>query len=153
MAGTVRTRVVFGQMHTEPATTLPLPAGGVVIDGWAQTIHDVPGELAWSADDPHRVVITFRGRGTAPVSWHIARDVLVAGLYRPAGIGDVSVLPVLDDPATRELIVSGTGSDGTGCTAGFLTDVADLVAFLTATGVDLDDLAHPDGCGREGQHR
>jgi hypothetical protein len=59
----------------------------------------------------------------------MSRELLAAGLDGPAGLGDVSLLPALDDPNRLELIVS----NGTGHNACFRIPRAPLAAFLKAT--------------------
>lgn len=44
-------------------------------------------------DDPFAVTVEIQTRGNRCVDWVLARDLLVAGLSAPAGIGDVRVRP------------------------------------------------------------
>ncbi|MFF4410557.1 SsgA family sporulation/cell division regulator [Streptomyces sp. NPDC001262] len=53
----------------------------------------VPARLTYCADDPYAVRITFHITSLAPVTWTFARDLLVDGVFRPAGEGDVRVWP------------------------------------------------------------
>jgi sporulation and cell division protein SsgA len=60
---------------------------------------EVPALLTYDAADPFAVRITFGDVGVGPgsaddgVTWLVGRDLLRAGLDRPAGDGDVRVWP------------------------------------------------------------
>jgi hypothetical protein len=47
----------------------------------------------YCADDPFAVTVEIQTRGNRFVDWVLARELLVAGLSGPAGIGDVRVRP------------------------------------------------------------
>ncbi|MEU4684755.1 SsgA family sporulation/cell division regulator [Streptomyces xinghaiensis] len=53
----------------------------------------VPARLAYRTDDPYAVHITFHIGSEAPVHWTFARELLVEGVFRPAGEGDVRIRP------------------------------------------------------------
>ncbi|MDQ1010519.1 hypothetical protein QFZ82_005004 [Streptomyces sp. V4I23] len=53
----------------------------------------VPARLTYRADDPYAVHITFHIGSDHPVDWTFARDLLVEGVFRPCGGGDVRVWP------------------------------------------------------------
>ncbi|GAB2741995.1 SsgA family sporulation/cell division regulator [Streptomyces bullii] len=53
----------------------------------------VPARLGYRTDDPYAVHITFHIDYEQPVHWTFARDVLVEGVFRPCGQGDVRVWP------------------------------------------------------------
>lgn len=53
----------------------------------------VPARLTYRSDDPYAVHITFHIGSDAPVQWTFARELLVEGVFRPAGQGDVRVWP------------------------------------------------------------
>ncbi|MEV4329641.1 SsgA family sporulation/cell division regulator [Streptomyces sp. NPDC049597] len=53
----------------------------------------VPARLTYRTDDPYAVHITFHTRSDHPVDWTFARDLLVEGVFRPCGDGDVRVWP------------------------------------------------------------
>ncbi len=57
--------------------------------------HTVPvrARLIYRADDPFAVHIVFHSGSDAPVDWTFARDLLVEGVFRPSGHGDVRVWP------------------------------------------------------------
>ncbi|KUJ64982.1 sporulation protein SsgA [Streptomyces albus subsp. albus] len=53
----------------------------------------VPARLAYRTDDPYAVHITFHIGSEAPVHWTFARELLVEGVFRASGDGDVRVWP------------------------------------------------------------
>jgi hypothetical protein len=53
----------------------------------------VPARLAYRSDDPFAVHITFHIGSDSPVNWAFARDLLVEGVFRACGHGDVRVWP------------------------------------------------------------
>ncbi|MEU5428188.1 SsgA family sporulation/cell division regulator [Streptomyces olivoreticuli] len=55
----------------------------------------VPCRLSYRTADPYAVNITFHVTSDSPVSWTFARDLLMEGLFRPAGHGDVRVWPTV----------------------------------------------------------
>ncbi|MEV6289841.1 SsgA family sporulation/cell division regulator [Streptomyces sp. NPDC051896] len=53
----------------------------------------VPARLSYRSDDPYAVHITFHINSRSPVGWTFARELLVEGVFRPCGQGDVRVWP------------------------------------------------------------
>lgn len=53
----------------------------------------VPARLTYRADDPYAVHITFHIGSDTPVHWTFARELLVEGVFRPCGHGDVRIWP------------------------------------------------------------
>ncbi|MFF9701813.1 SsgA family sporulation/cell division regulator [Streptomyces griseofuscus] len=53
----------------------------------------VPARLAYRSDDPYAVHVVFHINSEFPVHWTFARDLLVEGVFRPCGHGDVRVRP------------------------------------------------------------
>jgi hypothetical protein len=53
----------------------------------------VPARLGYRSDDPFAVHIAFHVNSEHPVNWTFARDLLVEGVFRPCGHGDVRVWP------------------------------------------------------------
>ncbi|MEU9440695.1 SsgA family sporulation/cell division regulator [Streptomyces sp. NPDC048304] len=53
----------------------------------------VPARLSYRSDDPYAVHISFHINSDCPVNWTFARDLLVEGVFRPCGQGDVRVWP------------------------------------------------------------
>ncbi|MFS4097969.1 SsgA family sporulation/cell division regulator [Streptomyces sp. AF1A] len=57
----------------------------------------VPARLSYRSDDPYAVHIAFHITSQTPVTWTFARELLVEGVFRPSGHGDVRVWPVKAD--------------------------------------------------------
>ncbi|WP_156726679.1 SsgA family sporulation/cell division regulator [Streptomyces apocyni] len=57
----------------------------------------VPARLTYRTDDPYAVHITFHIGSDQPVNWTFARELLVEGVFRPCGHGDVRVWPTKFD--------------------------------------------------------
>ena len=53
----------------------------------------VPARLGYRSDDPFAVHVTFHIGTDHPVHWTFARELLVEGVFRPCGHGDVRVWP------------------------------------------------------------
>ena len=53
----------------------------------------VPARLSYRTDDPYAVHIAFHIGSDHPVNWTFARELLVEGVFRPCGHGDVRVWP------------------------------------------------------------
>ncbi|ARF55514.1 SsgA family sporulation/cell division regulator [Streptomyces gilvosporeus] len=57
----------------------------------------VPARLTYRTDDPYAVHVTFHIGSDSPVHWTFARELLVEGVFRPCGEGDVRVWPTKAD--------------------------------------------------------
>ncbi|MFF8400902.1 SsgA family sporulation/cell division regulator [Streptomyces sp. NPDC014846] len=57
----------------------------------------VPARLSYRSDDPYAVHIAFHIHSERPVDWTFARELLVEGVFRPCGSGDVRVWPTKVD--------------------------------------------------------
>ncbi|MFD1831819.1 SsgA family sporulation/cell division regulator [Streptomyces desertarenae] len=53
----------------------------------------VPARLTYHVRDPYAVHITFDALSDRPVRWTFARELLLEGVLRPCGQGDVRVWP------------------------------------------------------------
>jgi hypothetical protein len=60
---------------------------------------DTHVELVYDPSDPFAVRLTFHLPGDPPVTWVFGRELLLDGITRPTGEGDVRVVPV---PGTDE---------------------------------------------------
>ena len=80
----------------------------------------VPALLIYRAEDPYAVHITFHLGQDTPVTWVFARDLLIEGVFRACGHGDVRVWPTrveersvmclaLSSPAGDALVEAPTG--------------------------------------------
>ncbi|RAG85223.1 SsgA family sporulation/cell division regulator [Streptacidiphilus pinicola] len=52
--------------------------------------------LEYRTAEPYEVRLVFHADRRSPVTWIFARDLLVDGLSRPSGTGDVRIRPTLD---------------------------------------------------------
>ncbi|MCD9141511.1 SsgA family sporulation/cell division regulator [Streptomyces albireticuli] len=57
----------------------------------------VPARLSYRSADPYAVHISFHVTSDSPVNWTFARELLVEGVFRPSGHGDVRVWPTHAD--------------------------------------------------------
>ncbi|WP_431043233.1 SsgA family sporulation/cell division regulator [Streptomyces sp. P1-3] len=89
----------------------------------------IPVELAYDSEDPYAVEITFNLPGDAPVTWAFARELLLDGLSRPTGEGDVHITPVPGGSTSDVFIRLQVGGER----ALFRVGAAPLVAFLDRT--------------------
>ncbi|MFR9673854.1 SsgA family sporulation/cell division regulator [Streptomyces sp. TR06-5] len=51
----------------------------------------VPARLGYRTSDPYAAHVAFHTGSESPVHWTFARDLLVDGVFRPCGRGDVRV--------------------------------------------------------------
>ncbi|MEU4871737.1 SsgA family sporulation/cell division regulator [Streptomyces sp. NPDC021608] len=89
----------------------------------------IPVELGYESCDPYAVRLTFHLPGDAPVTWAFGRELLIDGVGRPCGEGDVRVSPVDPDVLGEVLIRLQVCGDQ----AVFRSSAAPLVAFLDRT--------------------
>ncbi|MFJ6460246.1 SsgA family sporulation/cell division regulator [Streptomyces sp. NPDC091387] len=71
----------------------------------------VPARLTYRTQDPYAVHITFHIGSDTPVYWTFARDLLVEGVFRPCGHGDVRIWPTKVD-GRGIICVALTSPDG-----------------------------------------
>jgi hypothetical protein len=92
---------------------------------------DVPltASLYYRGDDPYAIRMAFHVGMDDPVEWIFARDLLAAGIDRPAGEGDVRVWPGIG--ASRELLNIALSSPFG--QAHFEAPIAALTGFLLRT--------------------
>ncbi|MFF8912169.1 SsgA family sporulation/cell division regulator [Streptomyces sp. NPDC015032] len=57
----------------------------------------VPARLTYRTEDPYAVHVAFHVGSDFPVLWSFARDLLVEGVFRPCGHGDVRIWPAKVD--------------------------------------------------------
>lgn len=95
----------------------------------AELAFRIPVELAYDSGDPYAVEITFHLPGDAPVSWAFARELLLDGLSRPSGEGDVHIAPAVSEELSEVFIRLQVGAER----AMFRAGAAPLVAFLDRT--------------------
>ncbi|MFF3289791.1 SsgA family sporulation/cell division regulator [Streptomyces sp. NPDC003023] len=64
----------------------------------------VPARLAYRTEDPYAVHVVFHVGSDHPVAWTFARELLVEGVFRPSGSGDVRVWPSKNEGRSVVLI-------------------------------------------------
>lgn len=86
----------------------------------------IPVELNFDSADPYAVRFTFDLPGDAPVTWAFSRELLLDGLTRPSGEGDIHVEPASGAYLSDVFISLQVGPEQ----ALFRAGAAPLVAFL-----------------------
>ncbi|CCK28952.1 hypothetical protein BN159_4573 [Streptomyces davaonensis JCM 4913] len=89
----------------------------------------IPVELRYATSDPYAVRLTFHLPGDAPVTWAFGRELLIDGVGRACGEGDVRVSPADPETLGDVLIRLQVGGDH----ALFRSSSAPLIAFLDRT--------------------
>lgn len=89
----------------------------------------IPVELRYDARDPYAVRLTFHLPGDAPVTWAFGRELLLDGINKPCGDGDVHIAPTHPEDLSDVHIRLQVGGDQ----ALFRASAAPLVAFLDRT--------------------
>ncbi|MER5639624.1 SsgA family sporulation/cell division regulator [Kitasatospora sp. NPDC002227] len=85
-------------------------------------------DLEYDADDPYAVRFTFHLPGDAPVSWVFARELLLDGISRPTGEGDVHIHPVGGELADVLIVLHSPEGE-----ARLRAAAPPLIAFLART--------------------
>ncbi|WP_031077004.1 SsgA family sporulation/cell division regulator [Streptomyces sp. NRRL WC-3742] len=85
-------------------------------------------DLEYDPGDPYAVRFTFHLPGDHPVTWVFARELVVDGLTRPSGEGDVHIRPLGGEPGEVCLVLRAPGGD-----AMLRSSAAPLIAFLART--------------------
>ncbi|MBM7167260.1 SsgA family sporulation/cell division regulator [Streptomyces sp. G44] len=89
----------------------------------------IPVELRYETGDPFAVRLTFHLPGDAPVTWAFGRELLIDGVGRPCGVGDVRIEPIDPELMDEALIRLQVGPDQ----ALFRVGIPPLLAFLDRT--------------------
>ncbi|MFF5701648.1 SsgA family sporulation/cell division regulator [Streptomyces sp. NPDC012794] len=89
----------------------------------------IPVELRYDARDPYAVRLTFHLPGDAPVTWAFGRELLLDGINKPSGDGDVHIAPTDPEELSDVHIRLQVGGDR----ALFRAGAGPLVAFLDRT--------------------
>lgn len=91
--------------------------------------------LFWAAESPHEMQLVFLRTRQGVQVWCTAMDLLIDGLYGPAGLGDLSIFPRLEgpqcveNPQCVELILSSPSHPHP---VGFTVRRRDLWGFVAA---------------------
>lgn len=72
----------------------------------------VPARLVYRTADPYAVHVTFHIGSDHPVHWTFARELLVRGVFRPCGQGDVRIWPSKVDGGRSVVLIALTSPDG-----------------------------------------
>lgn len=89
----------------------------------------IPVQLDFDSADPYAVRLTFDLPGDMPVTWAFSRELMLDGLSRPSGEGDVRIEPVAGGHLSDVFISLQVGSER----ALFRVSAPPLVAFLDRT--------------------
>ena len=90
----------------------------------------VDGELRYDAADPYAVTVSFSvPRGE--VVWQFGRDLLMRGVHRPAGEGDVQVSPSLNADGHAVVALELSSPNGRALVLAPARDVLDFLAHTT----------------------
>ncbi|MGV9265765.1 SsgA family sporulation/cell division regulator [Kitasatospora sp. NPDC003701] len=85
-------------------------------------------DLEYDPADPYAIRFTFHLPGDAPVTWVFARELLLDGISRPAGEGDVHVHPVGGELSEVCIVLHSPDGD-----ALLRASAPPLIAFLART--------------------
>lgn len=97
-------------------------------------------ELRYDPQDPYAVTTVFL-TGRSQVRWTFGRELLTAGLYEPAGDGDVHVWPCLDPDGHAVVIIELCSPDGEALVqarSGDLSAFVDRMNAAVAPGTESD---------------
>lgn len=83
----------------------------------------------YRADQPFSVTVAFQAGADQWVEWVVARDLLMAGLVGPAGIGDVRFVP-FEDEGDKLLLLQIESDEGR---ASWFLDRAEAEEFVAMT--------------------
>ncbi|WP_167828779.1 SsgA family sporulation/cell division regulator [Streptomyces sp. MZ04] len=89
----------------------------------------IPVELRYETGDPYAIRLTFHLPGDAPVTWAFGRELLIEGVGRACGDGDVRIAPTDPELLEEVLIRLQVGGDQ----ALFRVGIPPLLAFLDRT--------------------
>lgn len=102
----------------------------------ARTNMPIRVTLSWSAESPHEIRLVFLATRQGDQEWCTALSLLIDGLYGPAGHGDLSIFPCLDDDDDVELILESPSHPHP---VGFTVRRRDLEGFVVAVQEALED--------------
>ena len=118
-------------MQFESPLALPVIESRVAVERFDETGSLVQSDALFSYDpsDPFAVTLTLKAF-PRDVRWTFARDLLVDGLFEPAGEGDVVVFPFLDPETASAVTVLELRSPS----GGFMAQLPqqELQAFVRA---------------------
>ena len=127
-------------MNTAPAPVTQAVTVEIIDSSGAVT--PMEAQLLYTPTDPYAVTAVFL-TGTHEVRWTFGRDLLLEGLYEPAGDGDVHVWPCLDSHGHAVVIIELCSPDGEALVqarTGDLSSFADRMTRAVAPGTESDHL-------------
>ncbi len=77
----------------------------------AGTTRQLAAELAYDAEDPFAITMTFHTR-TGDVPWVFHRELLLGGLTNPVGEGDVHIFPSIDLQGRAVVVIELLSTSG-----------------------------------------
>jgi hypothetical protein len=104
------------------------------------TATPMQADLNYDPRDPYAVTAVFM-TGAGNVRWTFGRDLLVQGIYEPAGDGDVHVWPCLDADGHAVVIIELCSPDGEALVqarTGDLNTFVDRMTTLVAPGSEAE---------------
>jgi hypothetical protein len=107
----------------------------------------VPAKLIYRSDDPFAVHITFHVGSDSPVHWTFARELLVEGVFRPCGQGDVRIWPTKIN-GRSVICIALSSPDGNALLEASSTPVAawlERALLAVPPGAEGDELSLDDG--------
>ncbi|MFE9445142.1 SsgA family sporulation/cell division regulator [Streptomyces sp. NPDC006602] len=98
----------------------------------------LPAELRYDRTDPYAVCLSLGGTSTGTVDWVFARSLLSEGLSRPAGVGDVLVIPPhrCHRHSVRIVVRSAAGAAVLGIAASAVTAFLEKTAMVVSPGAE-----------------
>lgn len=111
------------------ASTVTHPMPLQLLSGPTDT-RALPAEFRYTVREPVAVTVVFDAGSERPVEWIFARELLVGGLERETGMGDVVIGPAEDETGTPVIKISLSSPDGT---AVMLAPAERVAAFIAET--------------------
>ncbi|HYN72033.1 MAG TPA: SsgA family sporulation/cell division regulator [Nakamurella sp.] len=99
----------------------------------------VRAELRYSRRDPLAVEMRLSIDREPAVGWVFGRDLLIEGLRRPSGVGDVRLYPV-----NESVIIELRSTSGRAVLLSYLPDLADFVKHIVSVVPVGGEIAHDD---------
>lgn len=95
----------------------------------AGTARQLEAELAYDAEDPFAITMTFRTKA-GDVPWVFHRELLLGGLTSPVGEGDVHISPSVDLDGRATTVIQLQSNNGS-----FMANAStqEIYHFLTGT--------------------
>jgi hypothetical protein len=113
----------------DPATTSVTRAVSVELIGSSEA-HATDAELRYTRYDPYAVTLAFSVAGRE-ITWLFGRDLLIRGVHRPAGDGDVRLFPCLDARGHAAVILELVSPDGVALVEARSRDLMEFLALTT----------------------